>query len=112
MKNFKEKKLAEFDKELELFNSVVYNHKDDIKTLNEHKFGYKFDTGDGIDKEVNFSNIKQFISDLIDECEIVQITKELDKEIRLDTLKAVLEITDNGFDCICSGHIKDKAKEL
>lgn len=54
------------------------------------------------DKIDGHKEIKQFISALLDKREA---------EIRKETIKAVLEITDKGFDCVCSEHIKDLAKE-
>jgi hypothetical protein len=51
---------------------------------------------------VTYLELEDFISALL---------KEREAEIRKETIKAVMKITDKGFDCVCSGHIKDLAKE-
>jgi hypothetical protein len=61
-------------------------------TKEEIKEGWFLDT----------DSIKQFIKSILSQREA---------EIRKETIKAVMKITDKGFDCVCSGHIKDLAKE-
>jgi hypothetical protein len=77
MENFKEKKLAEFEKKF------CNNHQKPIRFLRS----IFFNTQDGAEQ------IEQFISNLIDEMETNLFLKDIVTKARIDTLKAVLPIT-------------------
>lgn len=99
MNEYKTKKLAEFDKR--------YDHLNPI-----HDDGKIIPTWNGED----YNDIKQFISDLIDEMERNLFLKDIVTKTRIDTLRQVLptEENDREYDCgyICHERIVDKAKEL